>query len=312
MKTALLLSLLGAIIMTGCATFQPGSPQGGVDICAHRGASADAPENTMAAFALAHEMKADWFELDCTLTKDGEVIVIHDGSVDRTTNGKGAVADLTLAELQALDAGSWKEAKFAGERLPTLGESLDFAKGKIGVYIEIKNSDNDAELCEKVLKAAEDCTTLSGEAEEEVRALLKASDSRNVELTQKVVELVRERGMEKQILIQSFSPMCCATAKLEAPELRVEYLSGPKREDLASWEAALRWTYLLGLDGLNPSYGSLDPGRIAALQAAGRNISVWTIDDAVAMRNLAGWGVTGIITNRPGACLRTLEGLGKH
>ena len=123
-------------------------------VIAHRGASAYAPENTLAAFQLASDMKADWFELDCTLTKDGEVIVIHDDTVDRTTPAEGRVADLTLAELKTLDAGTWRDPEFADERLPTLGESLDFAKGKIGVYIEIKDSDDDSALREQILEGA--------------------------------------------------------------------------------------------------------------------------------------------------------------
>ena len=125
--------VLGSIVMMGCATtYRAGAPEGAVDVIAHRGASAYAPENTLAAFELAVEQQADWFELDCTLSKDDEVIVIHDSDVDRTTDGVGNVCDLTLVELKALDAGAWFDGKFAGEPLPTLGETLDLAKDRIG------------------------------------------------------------------------------------------------------------------------------------------------------------------------------------
>src|SRR4051812_24485841 len=100
---------------------------------AHRGASAWAPENTLAAFRLAQEMGADGFELDVQLTGDDQIVVIHDGSVNRTTNGTGRIAELSLSQLKRLDAGSWfnrtkpRRAKrqYATERIPTLDEVLD-------------------------------------------------------------------------------------------------------------------------------------------------------------------------------------------
>src|SRR5512139_733767 len=89
-------------------------------IFAHRGASAHAPENTLAAFELALAQQADAIELDVKLSADGQVIVIHDSSVDRTTNGHGKVQDMTLVEIKALDAGSFFSSQFAGEKIPTL------------------------------------------------------------------------------------------------------------------------------------------------------------------------------------------------
>src|ERR1035437_6734016 len=100
-----------------------GQPHDAVGVIAHRGASAYAPENTLAAFDLASQMRAGWFELDCMLTRDGQVVVIHDDTLDRTTNGHGPVAAMTLAELKRLDAGSWKGPMFAGQRLPALAEA---------------------------------------------------------------------------------------------------------------------------------------------------------------------------------------------
>lgn len=98
---------------------------------AHRGASAHAPENTLRAFELAIELGADMSELDLRLSKDGALIVMHNASVDATTNGRGAIKDLTLAELKRLDAGE-------GERVPTLPEVIDLVRGRNGLYIELK------------------------------------------------------------------------------------------------------------------------------------------------------------------------------
>lgn len=101
-------------------------------IIAHRGASAHAPENTMAAFQLALDQGADGIELDVMLTKDNRIAVIHDDTVNRTTNGSGRVRDMTLAELQALDAGE-------GEKIPSLDEVLDRYGGRFLINIELKN-----------------------------------------------------------------------------------------------------------------------------------------------------------------------------
>jgi glycerophosphoryl diester phosphodiesterase len=100
-------------------------------IFAHRGASAFAPENTMAAFELAVQEKADAIELDAKLTADGQVVVIHDQTVDRTTDGRGRVGDMSLAQLRQLDAGSHFARAFQGERIPTLDEVLAALGDKI-------------------------------------------------------------------------------------------------------------------------------------------------------------------------------------
>lgn len=105
---------------------------------AHRGASAYAPENTFAAFELALEMGADAIETDLRQTADGEIVLLHDETVDRTTDGSGPVTDLTLAELRRLDAGSWFGERFAGERVPTLAETLDHFGHRTRLVLELK------------------------------------------------------------------------------------------------------------------------------------------------------------------------------
>lgn len=302
-------TVLLACVVAGCATTaKDAHMRDETAVIAHRGASAYAPENTMAAFRLADEMAADWFELDCTLSRDGEVVVIHDGTVDRTTDGTGAVGDLALADLKRLDAGSWKEPKFAGERLPTLGEALDFAKGRIGVYIEIKDSDDDGALGQRILELAGDRSALSPKLRREAMKLVEADGTRNLALTREVVELVRERRMGRQVVVQSFSPIVCLVAMSEAPKLRVELLGVDDREKPQVWENFLRWGYLLDVAGFNPNLESLTPGRLAAFRAAGKSVSVWTVDKPDDMRRLADWGVDGIITNRPDECRRVLQG----
>jgi glycerophosphoryl diester phosphodiesterase len=108
-------------------------------VIAHRGASGHAPENTLAAFKEAVALGATFIETDLQLTRDARFVAIHDDTVNRTTNGQGAVHDLTLAELRKLDAGSWFGSEFAGERIPTLEEILEFSKkNDVVFYLELK------------------------------------------------------------------------------------------------------------------------------------------------------------------------------
>jgi len=131
--------ILSAQVMSTFAVSTPNENSYRVVDVAHRGGAAYAPENTMAAFMNGFELKADFIELDVAMTKDGVLIVIHDDTVDRTTNGTGKVVDLTYDYIRTLDAGSWFSPEFAGEHVPTLGEVLDAFRGKIGILIEIKD-----------------------------------------------------------------------------------------------------------------------------------------------------------------------------
>lgn len=105
----------------------------------HRGAKGHAPENTLSSFTIAAGMGVNVVETDVHLSKDGQVVLIHDHTVNRTTNGRGYVKDMTLAELKALDAGSWYDQRFAGERIPVLDELLVWARDRVAIAIEIKN-----------------------------------------------------------------------------------------------------------------------------------------------------------------------------
>ena len=115
---------------------------GCVHVCAHRGHSAGAPENTLAALAAARELGATSAEIDTVLTADGEIVLLHDLTLDRTTDGAGLAARRSLAEIRALDAGAWFGPAFAGERVPTLAEALDAARVLgLGLHVEIKEED---------------------------------------------------------------------------------------------------------------------------------------------------------------------------
>lgn len=125
-------------------------------ISAHRGFSTAAPENTLAALDAAWRVGATVAEIDVQLTRDGHAVLMHDRTVDRTTNGSGLVKDHTLAELRALDAGAWFDRRLAGERVPTLDEVLDWSRGRLGLLIELKNYPyREMPLVERVIELVE-------------------------------------------------------------------------------------------------------------------------------------------------------------
>ena len=126
---------MAAIVEQLAAWPQPGRTL----VIGHRGAMGYAPENTLASFELALQQGADFVELDVHLSRDGQVVVMHDERLERTTDGRGLVRDWSVSELRRLDAGAWFDPRFAGERVPTLQEVLEWAAGRTRLAIEIKN-----------------------------------------------------------------------------------------------------------------------------------------------------------------------------
>jgi glycerophosphoryl diester phosphodiesterase len=134
----LVASIASALVnAAGCARTDDPLTGRGFLVIAHRGNSADAPENTIASIKSAFAIGADLAEIDVRLSRDGVPVIIHDETVDRTTNGHGQVADLTIEELKRLDAGSWKDARFASERIPTLAEALTAAAGQGSLLLDV-------------------------------------------------------------------------------------------------------------------------------------------------------------------------------
>ncbi|MCA0988442.1 glycerophosphodiester phosphodiesterase [Guptibacillus algicola] len=230
---------------------------------AHRGASGYAPENTMAAFEKAVDMKADLFELDVQLSKDGEVVVIHDTSVDRTTNGTGKVKEHTLEELRSLDAGSWFDESFTGERIPTLGEVLDQYRGKIGILIEIK------------------------------------SPSLYPGIEQKVADELKERNMHKptnnKIIVQSFDHDSVQTFHNILPSVPVGVLvyNPTHLTDISLKEFSRYAEYV------NPGKSLVDEEVVDRIHDYDMDIHPWTARDRESVEALKEAGVDGIITDYP-------------
>jgi glycerophosphoryl diester phosphodiesterase len=165
---------------------------------AHRGASADFPENTLAAFAGAIVADADMCELDVHRTADGEIVVIHDDTINRTSDGRGKVAELTLAQLKKFSAGAWFATSFAAERIPLLREVLDLVKERCALNIELKAPGVASQVCTVIREArVEDSALVSSfnaEALADVRAL--APEIRVGLLTSRMPERSLERAVQ--------------------------------------------------------------------------------------------------------------------
>lgn len=313
MRSIMCLPLAAPLLLAGCVTsFQPGAPRGCVDVIGHRGAFAYAPENTLASFRLAMDMKADWFELDCRLSKDGQVMVVHNMELDDTTNGHGNVVDTTFAELRALDVGEKYNPKFKGAQMPTLDEALEFAKNKIGVYIEVKKTIEDEELIQRIFAHVGDRKRMSKKLRLELMNMITENNTPNLELIRKVIATVRAQQMEKQVVIQSFSPVICFVALTEAPEIRTEYLCLEEKDNPRHWENYVKFNLLIRAKGANINQNAVTDERVKQFHHWGKTVAVWTVDEKADIQRMARLGVDAIITNRPDVCRQALQEIGKR
>jgi len=230
-------------------------------IVGHRGAKANAPENTLAAFRRAREEGATWVEFDAKLTSDGEVVVIHDATLERTTDGKGNVADHTLAQLKQLDAGAWFSPAFKGECIPTFVESMAlFAELGMGFNIEVKP-----------------CPGREAETARACCALIAKHWPASAPVP----------------VLSSFKRASLEAAREAAPHIPRGYLA----EELGkSWRAEAE---SLGCMAIHPGWKRLTRQQVRDIKEAGLKALVWTVNEPERARELVAWGVDSIITDAP-------------
>lgn len=237
-------------------------------VIAHRGASSYAPENTFAAFDKALDMDVRNIELDVHFTDDGHIVVIHDDTVDRTTDGSGPVASHTLSQLWSLDAGSWFEAGHAGERVPALGEVLERYKGRLHFHIEIK-----------------------GRAEG---------------LASGTADLVRGYGVADSVTITSFQKPRLEEVRAYAPELPAGWLvpsgSGSQLDDSIAEQARD-----LGLTQIGPRADLVTPELVGMLHDKGFVVHAWGVPSEELMRSVVDAGVDGMTINFPDKLVEFLK-----
>lgn len=229
-------------------------------IWAHRGASGYAPENTMEAFRLAAQMGADGVELDVQLTKDGQIVVIHDERIDRVSDGSGRVADYTLEELSGFNFNKTHPEYAAFCRIPTLREVLEELKDTgLTVNIELKTGTVFYEGIER-----------------------------------KTVELVKELGYERRVLYSSFNHHSVLRVREYQPDARLAFLYSHELAGVANYARAN------GVHGVNPSVtGTLFEEEMQECKRKNIEINVWTVNDREDMKRLMELGVNAVITNYP-------------
>jgi glycerophosphoryl diester phosphodiesterase len=233
-------------------------------IVAHRGDSGHAPENTLAAFRRAIECGADMIELDIQRTKDNRLVVFHDATLRRTTNGKGYIARKTYAQLAGLDAGSWFDKKFAGEKIPLLDDVLSLLRGKIYVDIEIKP------------------TAVRGAT---VPLLLEA---------------LRRYAMEPYVLISSFHHGVLKKIKRAAPHLATAVIQNPH----ASFRSPVPSARRAGADAIVCSIHQISRARSKAAREHGLPICVYTVNTPRAIAKALRCNVSALVTNFPAETAR--------
>lgn len=260
------------------APTEQGRPTGSVLDIAHRGASGSAPENTLAAVDLALDQNAGYVEVDVQRSADGELVILHDTTLARTTDVEQVfperspwrVGDFTLEEIRRLDAGSWFAGRYAGEQVPTLREVVRTIGTRAGLLLEFK--------------APELYPGIEADIDKELRSLPGYLDA----------ALAADR-----LVVQSFNHVSMRAFHELAPEVPVGLLYGyrPTEAELAG---ASGW-----VEQVNPSYRVTDQALVEAVHAHGMTISVYTLNSGSLMREYIGLGVDGIITDYP-AVLRDI------
>ena len=235
------------------------------EVQAHRGASTVAPENTLAAFRAAAGQGAQWVELDVALLGDGTLVVIHDDSVDRTSSGTGSLGALTRSNLARLDAGSWFGASFAGERIPTLEETLKtLGEVDLNANVEIKQHSHHKSLDQ---------------------------------LTWAVQTALYTRAPHTQIMISSFDAQALAAMHKLEPELEMAMLWS---EVPADWQLQLD---AIPAKTIHLHYKALSIGLLEEAGRRGVKVRAWTCNQPEVLASFWAAGLAGVITDNPAAFL---------
>ena len=256
-----------AVVLLGLVVGQAAA--GPVSIVAHRGASRDAPENTIAAFELAWRQGADAIEGDFYLTKDRRIVCIHDPTTKRTAGVDLRVAASTLAELRKLDVGRWRGAEWTGERIPTLEEVLAVVPAGKRILIEVKCGPEIVPVLKKVLESS--------------------------------------RLRRQQTILISFNAKVIAEAKKQLPKRKAFWLTGFRKDKKTGrWHPSLQKVLStlkeIQADGLDCAAvpAAIDRSFMSELRTRGLELHVWTVDDVKTALHFGELGARSITTNRPG------------
>jgi glycerophosphoryl diester phosphodiesterase len=239
-------------------------------VIAHRGASAHAPENTMAAFELAAQQGAHAIELDAQLTADNQLVVFHDIQLARSTDGDGALSSKTLAEVRELDAGKQYGPGFRGQRIPLLEEVCAALARRLFVNVHIKSYPGS-----------------------------------RPGLVEHVCDLIVRQALHGRVFLSSFNPLDLQEAARRLPDIPRCLLAG--RGWLGAW--ARSFGFFFGeYAALHPHASDVNAREVQRVHRMGRRVHAWTVNDPQGITRLADWGTDGVITDDPAMALRALDG----
>lgn len=236
-------------------------------VYAHRGASAIAPENTMTAYKKAIEMGCHGIECDIQMSKDGKLVICHDETLDRTTNGKGFIKDYTIDELKELDAGQWFSSEFSGSKMPLLDELLELVKTKgVLLNIEMKNG------------------------------VIIYPNIENA-----LIDKINDYGLKEQTIISSFNHYSLYEIKKIDRTIKTGalYMCGIYEP----W----KYIEQLGCEYAHPFYLGLKPEIALGFKKSGYKINTFTVDDINIAKQLSALKIDGIITNHPDKILQAIS-----
>ena len=238
-------------------------------VISHRGANKYAPQNTLAAFEKSVQIGVDGFETDVHITKDEQLVICHNYTIDETSDGEGEISRMTLAQLKSYDFGSYFSPKYAGTRLPTVDEFLSFVE-------------------------TTDISVLNIE--------LKSPKENETAIVRETIRLVKEHGLFDRLIISSFDPKLLVEAKTIDEKCQTGFLYCPTRMNM--WRDRLLKNYVpyarsIGVDALHPHYAFVDEKYVESAHEAGIKVNAWTVDSVKAIENMINCKVDGIITNFP-------------
>ena len=236
----------------------------------HRGAKAYAPMNTIPAFELAAEQGADGVELDVHRSKDGHVVIVHDFTVDETTDGSGTVTEMTLAQLKELDAGSWFGEGFHGVRIPTLDEVFEAVGERLLINVEIKSNMQDTDGVEQV-----------------------------------VADVIANYEMAQRVIVSSFNPLALQRFREIMPEVPIGWLY---TEDSLKSTRAMMQALDLQYEAEHPHHEMIDLDYMSWARGRGYRVNTWTVNDPARAAELRDLGVDAIITDNPDTVIAALRG----
>ena len=238
-----------------------------INVISHRGANIYAPQNTLPAFRKSVEIGVDGFETDVHLSKDGVPVICHNYTIDKTSNGKGSISQMTLEELKSYDFGSYFSERYKDTPLPTLDEFLELVTK---TDIKILNIE------------------------------LKEPKENETEIVSETIRLVKEYGLFDKLLISSFAPKLLVEAKEIDPQTKTGLLYSPNSKDvLTIARKPIEFAMGIKVDALHPYYMFVGEDYVKNAHLAGIEVNPWTVDSVKAIERMIGCGVDGIITNFP-------------